>query len=298
MEDVALPPRLVVGGHEFVEVHAFILVDEPARRQAGKAIGSRRREQSLGAGDLPEEGYHATDHRLGRVAFVLLAVLLRKQVRGALAGIHGAGLLRFQNRPTQSLHNTQPESAAQRGWSLCMYRHGPRLPQQRDEKDIEGEKSKREKERRCEGAARAAHGGHDVDEDHRGLAEELDETVGGALGRRLGDLGRVLHADGHGVTRKKPRTMAETQSRGKLVPIASPRSPGAPKAMPMSRKGLRRLRLSDMGGRTTAPRTPATSMRAPRVPASSGPMPRGRTMASIQVATPLKMPMPTKEIAR
>jgi len=103
---------------------------------------------------------------------------------------------------------------------------------------------------------------------------------------------------GEALTRKKPRAKAEANSSQALVAKVSPSRPGTASTKPSRMKRLRRCWRSEMGGMSTAPITPPTSINAPRVPASAGVKPRGRTMFSTQVVTPLKMPIPMKDTTR
>ena len=68
----------------------------------------------------------------------------------------------------------------------------------------------------------------------------------------------------------------------------TPSMPGTVAARATTAYGMRRPRRSESAERTTAPTIPATSMRAPMVPASVVPKPRGLTISSTQVVTPLK----------
>ena len=74
----------------------------------------------------------------------------------------------------------------------------------------------------------------------------------------------------------------------------TPRTPGTEATSAMTMNLTRRPLRSESADSTTAPTTPATSIRAPIVPASVGVNPRGFTICSTHVVTPLKVLMTMK----
>ena len=86
-----------------------------------------------------------------------------------------------------------------------------------------------------EGAVRALQRFHDVDEDHRGLAEQLDQAVGGAFRGGLGDLGGVLHPDRAGADQEEAQGKGGDEQQPEEVANVSPTRPGMASTKPSSR---------------------------------------------------------------
>ena len=66
----------------------------------------------------------------------------------------------------------------------------PRYQEQADQHQAHGQQ-----ERGCKSTVLVLERFHDVHKDHGCLAKQLDQTVRGALGGRVGNFSRVLHTD-------------------------------------------------------------------------------------------------------
>ena len=162
----------------------------------------------------------------------------------------------------------------------------------------EDQQPKGDDERPGERPVRRPQGGHHVDEHHRALAEQLHQSVRRALGRRARHLGGVLEPDRQRRDQEEAEHQAREQERGQGARPGSPRPiRGWPRRRPATRNRRRRPCRSDRAGSTTAPTRPPRSRTAPSVPASAGENPRGRSIASTHVVSPLKTPRPMKAIA-